>query len=243
MSDITLDRGAGVSLWRQIQEWLAKQIAEGTLEPGTRLPTEHELAASLDVNRHTVRRAMKVLEDQGLIRIEQGRGTFVCEQVIDYPVGRRTRFSDNLAAQNRQPGGRLLATKHLAAPAHISEALNLASGSPLSMIRTMGEADGRPVSFADHYFDAQRFPDISVVFAGSRSISRALAEFGVADYFRKVTRVTARIPTKQQADLLQQPANRPILVTESINIDTDGMPVEYGVAHFAADRVHLLFEP
>lgn len=243
MDPLRVKRGVGVSLWRQIKEQIADDIAAGIIAPGSRLPTEHELANRYTVNRHTVRRAMKALELEGLIRIEQGRGTFVHEHVIDYPVRRRTRFSENILSQRRQPGGWVLMSERAVAGADVAEALGVATGAPVFMIRTIGEADGRPISVADHFFCAQRFPDILEAFEESRSISKALAQSGVNDYFRKITRVTARMPDAEEAQLLSQPANRPLLVTESINVGSDSAPVEYGLTRFAGDRVQLLFEP
>ncbi|QBC42426.1 hypothetical protein C1H71_01845 [Iodobacter fluviatilis] len=64
-----------------------------------RLPNETDLATRFAVNRHTIRRALQAIEAQGLVRIEQGRGTFVQEELIDYQLGRRTRFSHSLQKQ------------------------------------------------------------------------------------------------------------------------------------------------
>lgn len=56
---MTLDRGGGVALWRQIAGELEREITAGAHPPGARLPPEAELAARFSVNRHTLRRAME----------------------------------------------------------------------------------------------------------------------------------------------------------------------------------------
>lgn len=243
MNPSQIKRGSGVSLWRQIEDQIADDIASGVIAPGSRLPTEHDLAGRFHVNRHTIRRAMKALEDNGLIRIEQGRGTFVQEHVIDYPVRRRTSFADNLIAQKRQPGGWILRTENVAASSDVADSLKIDKGAPVTLIRAIGEADGRPVSLANHYFSTDQFPDIAEAFEETRSAAKALAKFGVSDFLRKITRVTARMPDKEEAHVLNQPANRPVVVAESINVDSNGEPVEYRIACFAGDRVQLVFEP
>ena len=63
-----LQRRSGVALWRQIQDWLEYRIKEGELKPGSRLPTEQELAAQFGVNRHTVRRALSLLTENEIVR-------------------------------------------------------------------------------------------------------------------------------------------------------------------------------
>src|SRR5215472_9448661 len=79
-----IERGSGVTLWRQIAERLSRDLLSGVLKPGDRLPTELDLASRYAVNRHTVRRAVAALADQGYLRVEQGRGTFVAEHMLDY---------------------------------------------------------------------------------------------------------------------------------------------------------------
>jgi len=236
-------RGSGIALWRQIQEKIESDISRGALKPGARCPTEHALAAQFGVNRHTVRRAIASLEEKGLLRVEQGRGTFVREQVVDYPVRKRTRFRDTVAEQRRVPGGRLLHSAKMPADAAVADALDLARSTPVILVRNLGEVDGQPVGLVDHYFSAVRFPYIAEAYERCRSISTALAEAGVEDHTRKVTRVTARMPDRYEARHLNHPANRPLLISESINVDAAGRPIEYGVARFAGDRVQLVFEP
>jgi GntR family transcriptional regulator, phosphonate transport system regulatory protein len=238
-----IERRSGVALWRQIEQYFERSIREGTLHPGQKLPTEHQLSAEFRVNRHTVRRAMGCLEERGIVRVEQGRGMFVAEDVIDYVVGRRTRFTENLSRQSRIPGGRTILTRPADAEAAVAGALRIRKGAPVALIRRQGEADGRPLSISDHYFPLARLPTIIEVFAEEGSVTRSLARLGIADYVRKTTRVTARLPTRMESDLLRQHRNRPLLVTEGINVDRDGTPVEYGVTRFAADRVQLVFEP
>ncbi|MEY4844245.1 MAG: hypothetical protein RL312_526, partial [Pseudomonadota bacterium] len=105
MTKDALARGAGVALWRQIALALEADIAGGKRQPGERLPTEAVLTERFAVNRHTVRRALEELEARGIIRVEQGRGAFVAEDVLDYPLGPRTRFSETIRRQNREAQG------------------------------------------------------------------------------------------------------------------------------------------
>jgi GntR family phosphonate transport system transcriptional regulator len=98
--DTPLERMAGVAMWSQIEQILAAEIGSGRFGKDGRLPTEGELAKRFDVNRHTVRRAMIGLASLGLVSVRQGRGTFVRPGAIDYTIGRRTRFSENLRQQH-----------------------------------------------------------------------------------------------------------------------------------------------
>ena len=88
----------GVARWRRVADDLHRRIAEGDIS-GT-LPPETALAARYGVNRHTVRRAIASLAEEGLVKAERGRGTFVHRppRRVLYPIGTRTRFSENMEA-------------------------------------------------------------------------------------------------------------------------------------------------
>ena len=237
-----LARGLGIALWRQIAGAVEQDIAAGQLPPGSRLPTEAELSARFGVNRHTVRRAMEELESRGVVRIEQGRGSFVAEDVLDYPVGPRTRFSETIRRQNREPQGRMLRIEEMPAEATIAEHLKLRRGRPVVLAERLGLADGRPVVIGSHWFSAVRFPGIAALLASEPSITKALMTLGVPDYRRQVTRITARMPTPEEAALLEQSRTRPLLVTESVNVDLQGQPVEVSFACYAAGRMQIVVE-
>src|ERR1700733_2427409 len=100
-----VNRHDGVTLWRQIASQIQGDVVSGACKPGTRLPTEAELSARFGVNRHTVRRALEELSRDGLVRVEQGRGSFVAEDVLDYNVEARTRFSEWIRKHNKEPSG------------------------------------------------------------------------------------------------------------------------------------------
>jgi len=241
-AELAIERGGGVSLWRQIEEQLHAEIAGGALPPGARLPTEQMLAERFHVNRHTVRRALAELVQRGLVRVEQGRGAFVQEDVIDYALGKRTRFTENILRRGREPGGALLEAREMPASEAAARALEIAAGTPVVSLLTLREADGLPLSLSRHCFPAERFAGIGEAYRELGSLTRALARFGVADYTRRWTRLTARLPSAEEARHLRQPPTVPVLESEAVNADARGRPIEYGVAAFAGNRVHIVVE-
>jgi GntR family phosphonate transport system transcriptional regulator len=236
-----VERGSGVAVWRQIGEQLADDIRKKVYPPGDRLPTEPELAEQFMVNRHTIRRAMSELEKAGLIRIEQGRGTFVQEHAIDYAIGKRTRFSENLFNQGLAAHIEVVGSQRARA-ADIAQHLGLARTASLLKIQSLGKTQSRCIDVSDHYLDAKRFPDFSEQVRTLQSISRAYLHYGIADYFRKWTRITAVMPTPDIARYLGQPKTRPILQVESLNVDTNGVPLHYSVTRFGGDLVQLVID-
>ena len=245
LSDSTLtefDRSAGVALWRQIAERLRGDIATGAIAAGGKLPTEAELADRFGVNRHTVRRAIGVLADENVVRSDRGRGTFVISRPIDYPIGTRTRFSEIVAKQSRQPAGRLIDSGEDDASVYIAEKLGVSAGNRLIRLETLSAADGVPLSTSTNWFPAERFPGLVAAYAETGSITKALARHGVDDYTRRETRVTARTANGEEARLLGVGRDAVVIVSESVNIDEIGKPIQYSRARFAADRVQIVIE-
>jgi GntR family phosphonate transport system transcriptional regulator len=236
-------RQDGVALWRQIANRLQHDIGAGTYPPGGRLPTEAELSHQFRVNRHTVRRALEELSRAGLVRVEQGRGSFVAEDVLEYAVEARTRFSEWIRRHNMEPSGRLLQLRETAADSHVAAGLGIRSGSRVVLMERLGFANDRPVSLSQHYFPVARLRGILDALTRSSTITDALKAVGVTDYLRQQTRVTARLPNAEEADLLRVSRSRPLLVAENINVDRAGMVVEFAVSRYPTPRVQIVFDP
>jgi GntR family phosphonate transport system transcriptional regulator len=237
-----LARGGGVALWRQIATALEADISGGKRQAGERLPTEAVLTERFAVNRHTVRRALEELEARGIIRVEQGRGAFVAEDVLDYPLGPRTRFSETIRRQNREAAGRVLQLSEIGADSQVAAGLGIRRGRPVLRVVRLGLANHRPLVLGLHHFPLPRFAAMAQSLARQASITVALAECGVADYRRQSTRITARLPTPEEAKHLLQSRSRPVIVAEAINIDPDSVPVDWTLSCYAAARVQFVLE-
>jgi GntR family phosphonate transport system transcriptional regulator len=238
-----VNRRDGIALWRQIAGRLQSDIASGALKPGGRLPTEAELSAQFGVNRHTVRRALEELSRNGLVRVEQGRGSFVAEDVLDYTVEPRTRFAEWIRKHNKEPSGIVRQLREMPAERRVADALGVRSGSRVVLLERLGLADDRPVSLTRHYFPATRLKGLLPALQATPRITEALRAVGVDDYLRLQTRVTARLPTPTEADLLRMPRTRPVLVTENINVDRGETVIEFAIGCYPTPRVQIVFEP
>ena len=131
------------SLWQNIHDTLAGEIGGGRYAPGAKLPTEAELARRFGVNRHTVRRALAALTEAGRIHVRRGAGAFVTSVRLDYAIGPRTRFSQNLSAAGRTPGRRLLRIETLAADATERRRLRLPAGARVHVTESIRADIGR----------------------------------------------------------------------------------------------------
>lgn len=235
-----IERGVGVALWRQIAESLRADVLAGRFAEAARLPPETDLAQRFGVNRHTVRRAIAALTAEGLLRADQGRGTFVAGGQISYPIGPRTRFSEIIASQAREPSGRLIGSEVEEADALIAGWLALAVGTPLIRLETVRVVDAVPVVVGTSWFERDRFPGLVGDFQETGSLTEAFRRAGIADYRRRETRITAELVGTEDGAVLELAAGLPVLVVESVNVDTHERPFQYTRARVAADKVQFV---
>ena len=229
------------SIYIQIADELRTNIEEAIYQPGDKLPTEKNLSARFNVNRHTIRNAISVLKEEGLIRVDRGRGMFVAKTPIKYPIGERVRYNESLEAQGIKASYEKLKAIEIPAEGAIANALKIDIGAPVVLIERIGLANNRPISIGSSYFPSELFPNLIKFWQSYSSISKLLKETYDRDHIRRSTTVCARIVREADARLLQIPANYPILLAQSINCDRDETIVEYGVTRFSGEMMELVF--
>lgn len=234
---------ARTPIWKSIADTLAADIAAGHYAAGDRLPTEAGLSARFGVNRHTVRRALADLAEQGVVRSRRGSGVFVEMPPTDYPIGRRVRFHRNIAATGRLPQKRVLRVEGRPADRDEARALGLAPGDPVIVYEGLSLSGGIPIAHFISVFPQARVPEMARTLHETSSVTEALRRNGIADYTRAETRLTATRATATQALHLRLREGDPLLRSEGINICPQGRPVEHGTTWFAGERVTLTVAP
>jgi GntR family phosphonate transport system transcriptional regulator len=111
------------------------------------------------------------------------------------------------------------------------------------LLERLGLADDRPVGLTTHYFPTARLRGMLEALRNNARITDALHAVGVTDYLRQTSRVSARLPSAEEADLLRMPRNRPVLVCENINVDRTGAIIEFAIGLYPTPRVQIVFEP
>jgi GntR family phosphonate transport system transcriptional regulator len=124
----------------------------------------------------------------------------------------------------------------------LARQLALKTGAPLVRIEALRFADRTPICVATTWLAAERFPGAGRIYETARSMTKVLAHYGVRDYRRASTRVTAGIVDATDAARLDLGLGRPILVVDSTDVDADGKPLLTTRARFAAERVEFVVE-
>jgi GntR family transcriptional regulator len=130
------------------EQKLREAITRGTFRPGTQLPTEAELCEMLGVSRTTVREALRVLEENGLVTRRQGVGTFVRDQPILKNLNFNFGITEMIASAGLTPGTSHLTIRSETADKEMAEQLRVALGTPIVTVERVRTADGRPVVYS-----------------------------------------------------------------------------------------------
>ncbi|PSH60873.1 phosphonate metabolism transcriptional regulator PhnF [Phyllobacterium sophorae] len=232
-------RGASV-LWRLVAERIEKDIKTGRYKPGDRLPTEFELASELNVHRNTVRRAMAVLKERDLLRIEQGRGTFVRERKVRHQLGPKTRLTAALQDMERVGERRIIGSERVRVTRDLAKDLRLARSRFARRVDTLTVIDDIVVSIASNYFPLPRLDGIEKLIAETGSFSQAWAQLGVLEYHRSESRISAVALSQKDATLLDLPRYHPAIFVTNINVDADDVPIVVSYTRIAPQQMELI---
>ena len=225
--------------WRQIELKLRDEIESGEIRPGDLLPSASALAANFGVNFHTVRRALGELQTAGLIAIQNGKRAKVQPDALNYSLHTKTRFTENIIEQGREPKTFFVRSSKFVAPGKIRRYLQLDAGSEIILLCVRAEADGVPISYGRNYLPADLFPDALADYKHFGSVTGVIRNRGFEMTERLGTRVVARFPTAEESNELCQGKTQPILSTEFVEAAPDGQRVRFALTAFSAARVQF----
>jgi GntR family transcriptional regulator len=187
----------------QLTEILRGKILSGELEPGDQIPTEDALGQEYGVSRGTVRQAISTLVHEGLIRREQGRGTFVNLLRSGRAFFTLTGFDEDMRRQHRHPSTRLLTLEVVPATPEVAERLALALNEPVIHIVRLRLADERPVVHETRYLAYCLCSALVDDDLEAESIHALLIHKYRIPLIRTIHTIEARILPREGARLLQ----------------------------------------
>jgi GntR family transcriptional regulator len=240
-----------MTLYRRIASELRDQIRSGRLAPGTQLPTEQELAQRHGVSRNTVRLALGMLTNEGMISSTAGRGTFVRDRAtLTYHASRSEMtftgegdaYMTEVRDQDREPH-QSFRLQIVQAPADVAERLRIEEGTS-TIVRSLRRfVDGQPWSLQDSYYPmdlGSEMPELLNAQDIARGTTALLAQHGHAQV-GYLDELTTRMPTPEEATALDMAAGTPVLDYVRTGY-TKERPVRVTRTVFAGDRNRILYE-
>ena len=165
------------SLRHRLADELRALVLSGELAPGAQLPSEPELARRMRVSRSSLRSAIALLEEEGLLRPVHGSGTYVNDRpLLRDDLSRNLSGTEMITATGRTPGARLTQARLEPAPPDVAAAFGLPDGAPLSALRRVRTADGEPVIDATDWCRPEVLDPVAMADPANGSVYQALAD-------------------------------------------------------------------
>lgn len=214
-----------------VRDHLAALVAQ-ELRVGDAIPSERALSQQFGLSRMTVRQAVDALVTEGVLVREQGRGTFVAPQRMDFEM-RLTTFGEEMRRRGMEPATTVLAAQVVAATPDVASALEIGPRQKVHFLYRVRSADHAPICIEQVWVPVAIAPDLFAA-GPPASMYEALRERGHAPAWGEDT-LSAGDATDTEASLLGIGAARAVLRAERRTYSADGA-IMFSRACYRADR-------
>lgn len=228
----TLDRSSPVPLYFQVAEHFEQAILSGEIAPGERIANEIALAADLGLSRPTMRQAIQVLVDKGMLVRKRGVGTQVVRGKIRRSVELTSLF-DDLSAAGQKPRTEVVAVGKVPADEDVSRELQLDVGEDVWSLERIRYIGAQPLALM-HNFIPVDVVDLEAVDLQENGLYAHLRACGILMRVAR-QRIGARSATADEAALLDEKKGAPLLTMQRTAYDNAGRAVEYGQHAYRPD--------
>lgn len=144
--------------YQVVSNALEKDIRNGIHPVGALIPSESDLEKIYQVSRTTIRKAIELLVDEGLVSVQQGRGTLVLDFLIDQNISEVSSLTLTLIEKGYDVSCLKCHVERVEADEKTAFFLNLDVGTELFRIQRIQGVDGRPFAYITNYIEATRVP-------------------------------------------------------------------------------------
>lgn len=225
------------ALYLQIYDLLHDEIKKKKKKLERKIPSELEFSKRYNVNRHTVRKALQKLKDEGVIHTIKGRGNFITNICVNYIMTDKSSFSSNVKKLGYKPKTIILSANRIKANKKLSNFFKITTKMDLIELKLLRFADDVPIYLTYSYFDAYKY---SKLFDNLDFQPFSLYElikncYPNIEITKTNTSFEAIVPNEDVRKYLNLPLNVPILKSTTISRDQDLNPVEFGIGYMRGD--------
>jgi GntR family transcriptional regulator len=231
-----IDKNHPVPYYQQLADLLRRDIGEreGASEV-YQLPSENELAERHGITRATVRHALDVLEQEGWIYREKGRGSFAAVRRVQQELTQLVSTTEDMHRRGWPLTTRLVSFEQVPCTRYVAHALELAEGSPVYELCRLRIVNDEPLSLQTACLPVDLCPKLEENDL-TGSLYRLLeTRYGLRLWTGKEV-LRARCATPHEASLLQIKESMPMMYMERVTYAASGETVEYLEAVWRGDR-------
>lgn len=229
-------------LYLRVRDSLLAAIEDGTYAPGATIPSELELAELYGVSRPTVRQALALLAEEGVVVRRRKRGTIVADRTLEsHFVEQLVGFEGQLPLVDES--SQTITTKVLAlrrdkATAALAKTMEIQPEDEVYMLMRLRSVDGEPQVIATSYTPADLYPGFLEHDYEHESLYAVLASLGHP--IDTVERdLSVQMPAVTSAALLHITTDVPCFIFDSVGRSRTGRVVEYSHVLYRGDTNHF----
>jgi GntR family transcriptional regulator len=227
------------SLRHSIASGLRRRVVTGDLSPGDRLPSEPDLARMLGVSRSSLRAAIALLEEDGLVQRLHGSGTYVTHRpLMRNDLSRNFGVTSMIEAMGLEAGSQAELSATEPAPLDVAQAFGIKPGEPVSALHRVRTADGRPVVDTTDWCHPEVLSPEQMRELGEGSVYGALAELGL-NVHHGVATITPDVAAGEVAHRLGVPRGALLLTLFQVDSTADGSVVLVSREHHLTDAFEV----
>lgn len=232
----SINRHAGIPLYRQVADLLEREIRAGDHTPERRLPPEAELASRYGINRLTVRQGLTELGQRGLVRTIHGRGTYPIAEAVRYDISsdREASLTRTMRELGRSVADVLLDSRR---DDQREAQRELGTRGHLRRYTRLRSVDGSPWTLTWTWLPERRFRGLEEIWSADASLYELLERHFDVSMRRAYRTIWTEPANASDSEHLDVPRGVPLLVTRGLNVGADGEPVAISDSRGRGDRV------
>ncbi|MBM7641973.1 GntR family transcriptional regulator [Streptococcus loxodontisalivarius] len=224
----------------QIHDQIKKEIDEGKWQIGQRLPSERDLSDDFGVSRMTLRQAVTLLVEEGILERRVGSGTYVAGRRVQEKMRGTTSFTEIVNAQGKTPSSKLISYQRKLASETECQQLQLTSKDYVISMERVRYADQVPL-----VYEVASIPEKLICDFNRTEITEHFFKTLTANGYqigKSQQTIYAKTANERVADYLDVTKGHAILALTQVSYFTDGRPFEYVRSQYVGDRFEFYLE-
>lgn len=230
-----LSSGVHGPLYVRIAQQIQSRIGRKELLPGDQLQSEPALAKTFHTSRPTLRQALQMLIDAGVLYRRRGRGTFVRKRLVESPTYPVMGFSEQILRQGQKPSARILSLKRRRMP-RVARRIGLTARMTFTAIKRLQLANNEPIALNTYYLVHGDRYSIQASDLGAGSLYEYLRSYHDIHIAESSRTIRAGMARASVAQYLQVAVGSPLLLVERVDYLADGTPIGYAQSQIRGDR-------
>ncbi|WP_343553910.1 GntR family transcriptional regulator [Pantoea sp.] len=236
----TVLKDSEVPLYLQVSEWIRENIYKGDLTTGDRVPSENQIMEMLGVSRGTVKKAVTMLVNEGLLVQVQGKGTFVKSENISYSLGEGLlSFAESLESQHLHFETQVIESRLDVASKLVASKLGIEVGAPILYLKRVRSVEGEKVMLIENRINIAYCPGIEAIDFNSNNLFPTIERLSGKKISFSESRYAAKIIGADRGHYLEVHEDAPVLHLEQLVFFQQDMAIEFGNVWLKSDKYYL----